>query len=55
VLSDVAGLTNKPDYSNADMIVRAASATPKVSYTPLGNYLTYKPLDRDFYANKLSA
>jgi hypothetical protein len=55
VVSDSLGLTNKPDYSNADMLLNATSSIPNVSYTPIGNYLTYRPFDRNFYANKLQA
>lgn len=48
----------KPDYSGPDAILEAAEQvgnyTP-VDYTPIGNYLTYKPLDRDYYTNKLNA
>lgn len=55
VLTDALGLTNKPDYSNADLIGRAASSIPNVDYTPIGNYLAYRPLDRDYYINKLNA
>ena len=55
VISDIAGWTNKPDYSNADMIVDAVSGLPTIEAKPLGNYLRYNPLDRDFYINKLNA
>ena len=48
----------KPDYSNAETLLEAANDageyTP-VSYNPIGNYLQYKPLDRNFYINKLNA
>lgn len=55
VISDLFGWTNKPDYSNADMIVDAVSGLPTIEAKPLGNYLRYNPLDRDFYINKLNA
>lgn len=55
VMSDLFGWTNKPDYSNADMIVDAVSGLPTIEAKPLGNYLIYNPLDRDFYINKLNA
>ena len=54
-LSDTLGLTNTPDYSNADLILKAGNNLKNVSYTPIGNYLTYTPLDRNFYTNKLQA
>lgn len=48
----------KPDYSNAETLLEAANDageyTP-VSYNPIGNYLQYRPLDRNFYINKLNA
>lgn len=49
------GWTNKPDYSNADMIANAANQFGTVSYTPIGDYMAYTPLDRMFYANQLGA
>lgn len=55
VLSDVLGLTNRPDYSSANMIGNVADNLTEVDYTPIGNYLTYKPLDRNYYINKLNA
>lgn len=49
---------SKPDYSGPDAILEAAEQvgnyTP-VGYTPIGNYLTYRPLDRNYYINKLNA
>ena len=49
---------SKPDYSNAETLLEAANNvgeyTP-VSYNPIGNYLQYRPLDRNFYINKLNA
>lgn len=56
-LSDALGFTNKPDYSEASMIeaaTRGGSYMP-VSWNPIGNKLTYRPFDRDYYTNKLSA
>lgn len=56
-LTDALGLTNKPDYSEAAQIeatTRGGSYRP-VSWSPIGNKLGYKPFDRDYYTNKLSA
>ena len=51
-------LFSKPDYTSADTILEAANQvgnyTP-VEYTPIGNYLQYRPFDRNFYLNKLNA
>lgn len=51
-------LFSKPDYTSADAILEAAKQagnyTP-IGYTPIGNYLQYRPFDRSFYINKLNA
>lgn len=51
-------LFSRPDYTSADAIFEAADQagnyTP-ISYTPIGNYLQYRPFDRNFYLNKLNA
>ena len=51
-------LFSKPDYTSADTILEAANQagnyTP-IGYTPIGNYLQYRPFDRNFYLNKLNA
>lgn len=54
VVSDLLGWSNKPDYSNADMIIEASSGLPNIEANPIGNYLSYNPFDRDFYINKLN-
>lgn len=51
-------LFSKPDYSNANAILEAANDAGNYSiigYTPIGNYLQYRPLDRNYYINKLGA
>lgn len=51
-------LFSRPDYTGAENIRRAANEianVQKVGYTPLGEYLTYKPFDTDYYVNKLQA
>lgn len=55
VISDLAGWTNKPDYSDAEAIKAAADSLRDVSYTPIGDYMKYTPFDRMFYANQLGA
>lgn len=51
-------LFSRPDYTSADAILEAANQagnyTP-IGYTPIGNYLQYRPFDRNFYLNKLNA
>lgn len=50
-------LFSRPDYTSADAILEAANQagnyTP-IGYTPIGNYLQYRPFDRNFYLNKLN-
>lgn len=53
--SDAIGLTNKPDYSAADMMLNSTKNLKQASYEPLGDYLTFKPLDRNYYNNQLLA
>lgn len=55
VLSDLFGWTNKPDYSQADAIARAARGMGTISASPIGDYLTYRPMDRMFALNMLNA
>lgn len=55
VLSDIFGWTNKPDYGNSDLVGSVADNLTEVSAKPIGNYLTYRPLDRNYYINKLNA
>lgn len=58
VTTDLLGITNKPDYEPANMVLEASKgmgAAPSVRFNPIGNYLTYKPFDRDYYTNKMSA
>lgn len=51
-------LFSKPDYKSANTILEAANQAGNyipVGYTPIGNYLQYRPFDRNFYLNKLNA
>lgn len=54
-LTDLIGSTNKYDYSNVDLIQDVIDNLQAVSYKPVGNYLTYRPFDRNFYINKLNS
>ena len=57
-LTDALGLTNKPDYTYADKIAgyaERAGVAPQVSYNPIGNYLTYRPMDIWFEQNRMDA
>lgn len=55
VISDLADLTNKPDYTNAGLVGGVADNLTDIEVSPIGNYLTYRPLDRNYYLNKLNA
>ena len=51
-------LLSKPNYSRADALAQYAQNAGKVtpiSYDPLGNYLTYRPNDVEYIANKMAA
>lgn len=51
-------LFSKPDYTSANAILEAANQAGNyipIGYTPIGNYLQYRPFDRNFYLNKLNA
>lgn len=50
VLSDI---FSKPDYSAANMIADVPINPAITKYNPVGEYLTYRPLDRNYYTNQL--
>ena len=54
VLSDATGLTNTPDYSDAELVKEAAGNIRDVGYTPVTEKLTYNPFDTQFYSAKLA-
>lgn len=46
----------KPDYSRIDAAVEAASGAPALAnYKPIGNYLTYNPMDIWYEQNRMDA
>lgn len=54
----IQNIADSPDYSSINSIIDAANRIGKynsVKYTPVSNYLTYRPFDRDYYTNKLNA
>ena len=58
VLTDALGLTNKPDTDDIDAAVSAiqtGGAYRPITFNPIGDYRRYRPLDRDYYLNKLNA
>lgn len=53
-LASLSDLFSKPDYGSADLISGVDLGAEAAGYAPIGNYLSYRPLDRDFYINKMS-
>jgi hypothetical protein len=53
-LASLSDLFSKPDYGSADLISGVDLGAETAGYAPIGNYLAYKPLDRDFYINKMN-
>ena len=51
----LASLLQKPDYTNAELLEREARNIPNntVSPTYLNDYMTYTPIDRNYYLNQL--
>ena len=45
----------KPDYSRLDAAVAGLGAPQRASWMPIGNYLTYKPMDIWYEQNRMNA
>lgn len=54
-LGAVQSVFQKPDYTNSDLILDVVNnlSRNKVSPTLLSDYLSYKPIDRNYYLNQL--
>lgn len=52
---DLAGVTNKPDYTYIDKLNRLSNNLSTYQPKYLSNYLTFRPLDRNYYQNRLDA
>lgn len=52
-LGDSLGLTNREDYTNADIIRRAGENIRTVRSRPIGNYMTYTPMDVNYEQTRL--
>ena len=51
-------LSSKPDESGAEAILeasRGAGTYQPIRFNPVGNYLTYNPLDLDYAVNQANA
>ena len=55
VFSDLLGLTNTPDYSAANAIAASTKGLRDVSFTPIGDYATYRPVDIMAPINQINA
>lgn len=53
-LASLSDLFSRPDYSGANMISGVDLGAEAAGYAPIGNYLSYRPLDRGFYINKMN-
>lgn len=53
-LASLSDLFSRPDYGSADMIGGVDLGAEAAGYAPIGNYLSYRPLDRDYYINKMN-
>lgn len=54
LITDALGITNTPDFSSAEEIKSAGLYnTPKIGYKPIGNYLSYNPLDINYLNNRI--
>jgi hypothetical protein len=53
-LTDALGITNKPDYTNAEAVINAANnvSNSTIKFNPIGDYLTYNPFDTEYHANQ---
>ena len=55
VLSDMLGKTNKPDYSYGNAVMNSVKGMGRVGAPHLGNYMSYQPIDKQYYINMLNA
>lgn len=54
-IAAMSDLFRDTDYGNADLIRQAADNLSTVKFTPINDYLTYRPLDRNYGINILNA
>lgn len=53
-LASLSDLFSSPDYGGVDLISGIDLGAETAGYAPIGNYLSYRPLDRDYYINKIN-
>lgn len=49
----IAGLFEKPDYSNAELIGQAKRSIRNTSFSPIGGYMSFNPYDINYEQNKM--
>lgn len=56
-IGSIANIFTKPDYENSDFLLDYADSLSydPVRFRPINNYLTYRPLDRNYYLNQLKS
>lgn len=55
VFTDLAGLTNVPDYTYENELEQAAKRRPTlIGYKPIGDYMMHTPEDRNYMANQIA-
>lgn len=55
VFSDAMGWTNKPNYTNAEIVANAANGIGDIQAQKVGNYMGYNPFDINYETSKLQA
>lgn len=55
VISDLFGNTNTPDFNEARHIRKAVNSITPIDFTPIGDYLSYNPLDPNYLGEQLGA
>ena len=55
VISDLFGNTNTPDFNEARHIRNAVNSITPIDFTPIGDYLSYNPLDPNYLGAQLGA
>ena len=55
VMSDLFGNTNTPDFTEARHIRNAVNSITPIDFTPVGDYLSYNPLDPNYLGAQLGA
>lgn len=52
VLGDMFGITNRPDYSNVELLERSIRQPRMLGYSPVGRYVSYNPIDENYILNR---